>query len=247
VGGRPSFIRCCSSTRGSNCELTSNERKLLWELFNDSCTVVKKSLDDTINFYQNNRILYGKFKHGLTIIPRYKLTSQSINDIPSTILCALNHRLQEPPSICVKVIDHLPLEFQWFNTISILPYWEMTFKKYGAIMSDLRKFVTHLVNNHLLWAENCGEDYFPLEKQPDGDWAPAVYITQFFTEDQRKKVEPIISKIVANTYIINRIYRERCTRRFRRSSEPRGGMGVFGRGAGRSGTLCAPPIFPRLT
>lgn len=206
-----------------NCGLTRDERKLIWELLNDSCSVLRKALSSMIDFYQNNRVLYGKFKHGLTIISGYRLISPPIDNVPSTFLCALDHRLQEPPSICVKAVNSLPLEFAWFNTISVLPYWEMTFKKYSAIMADIKKFVTHIINNHLLWAENCGEDYFPLEKQPNGKWTPTVYTTKVWTEEQQKKTESVITKIMANTYIINRILnfelnlKERALSRLKRS------------------------------
>jgi hypothetical protein len=190
-----------------NCGLDDEERKLLWKLFTDSCLVLKKALNDIIDFYQNNRVLYQKFKHGLTIISGYKLAMQpATTNIPSSFLCALDHRLQEPQSTCVKVTDDTAPQFQWFNTISILPYWEATFKKYSAIMSDIRKFVNHIVNNHLLWAENCGEDYFPIEKQVDGKLAPTIYTTESLSQEFIKKLEPVIHKIMANIYTINRVF-----------------------------------------
>jgi len=190
-----------------NCGLTNSERRLIWELFQDSCAVIRKALKEIIDFYQNNRIIYGKFKHGLTILLGFKVGSQGGDDIPSTVSLALDHRSHEPPSICVRAVGQLPPEYQWFNTISILPYWKATFEKYSGIMSDIRKMVTYIANNHLLWAENCGEDYFPLERQPDGKWVPTIYATKSLTQEQQTTYESIIQKITANMYYVaNRLF-----------------------------------------
>lgn len=186
-----------------NCKLTNDERKSIWNLLSDSCLVLKETLNSIVTFYQNNKVLYGKFKHGLTIIPGLE-SIPGQDDMPFSLLLALDHRLEEPSSTCLKATGLLPPEFSWFNTWSILPYGEGTFKKYGAIISDLRKFVSHIVNNHLLWAENCGEDYFPLERQLDGRWVPTVY-TKSVTYEKSNEVHAAIGKIVANTYVIDRI------------------------------------------
>jgi len=189
-----------------NCRLTNNERRLIWELFQDSCGIIKKALKEIVDFYQNNRVIYGKFKHGLTLVLGFKVESQSGDDIPSTVSLALDHRSREPPSICVRAVGQLPFKYKWFNTISILPYWKATFEKYSGIMSDIRKMVTHIANNHLLWAENCGEDYFPLERQTDGKWVPTIYATKSLTHEQQIIYESVIEKITANMYHVDRLF-----------------------------------------
>jgi len=190
-----------------NCKLTKQERKLIWELFQDSCAAIKKALKEIIDFYQNNRIIYGKFKHGLSILPGFVLGSQVTDELPLTVSLALDHRSREPPSAYVKSAAKISQEYQWFNTISILPYWNATFEKYSAIMSDIRKLIVYASNNHLLYAENCGEDYFPLERQTDGSWIPMLYTTKSLTAEKQTMYESIVKKIVANTYFIaNRLF-----------------------------------------
>jgi hypothetical protein len=185
-----------------NCGLTAEERENIRKLLDNSCNAVKNTLKALIDFYEKNKILYWKFKHGLSIIAGFKLVSQPINDL-SSISWAIDRLPKKPSSVCVETTLLQP-ELIWFNTISILPYSEKTFKHYSSILSDLRNLVRYVVNNRILWAINCGEDYFPMEKQPNGLWAPTVY-TIHNGSNIWKKCESIIPKITSNTHVIDSI------------------------------------------
>lgn len=186
-----------------NCRLTTEEKELIHELFNDSCHALKNTLNTTIDFYEKNRFLYLKFKHGLSIVAGFKPASQQI-DALSSILWVLDHCSRKLASICIEKAGLIQPEFRWFNTISILPYSKRTFRHYGSILSDLRKLVKYVVNNRILWATNCGEDYFPMEKQSTGSWAPTIYTTPNGAKIW-KKCELVIPKITANTHVVNRL------------------------------------------
>lgn len=184
-----------------NCGLTAEEKENIRKLFDNSCNAVRNALNAIIDFYEKNKILYWKFKHGLSIIAGFKLVSQPI-DILSSISWAIDRLSRKPSFACLEATNLLPPKLRWFDTISILPYSEKTFQHYGSILSDLRSLVRYIVNNQILWAINCGEDYFPMEKQPTGLWAPTVYITPNGSNIW-KKCESIIPKITSNTYVID--------------------------------------------
>ena len=181
-----------------NCGLTDEEREKIRELFNESCNAVKKTLSALIKFYEKNKIVYWKFKHGLSIITGFKLIPKKNNGLPP-LLWAIDRLSRKPSFVCLEVTNLLPLQLLWFNTISILFYSEKTFQHYSSILSDLRMLVKYIVNNQILWAINCGEDYFPMEKQLNGVWAPTIYVTS----DILKKCELVIPKITKNTYVVD--------------------------------------------
>lgn len=184
-----------------NCGLTAEEKENIRELFDNSCNAVRNALNALIDFYEKNKVLYWKFKHGLSIIAGFKLVSQPINNL-SSISWAIDRVPRKPSSAYFEATNLLPPELLWFNTISILSYSEKTFKHYSSILSDLRSLVRYIVNNRILWTINCGEDYFPMEKQPTGLWVPTVYTTPNGS-NLWKKCESIIPKITSNTYVID--------------------------------------------
>jgi len=184
-----------------NCGLTVEEKENIRKLFDNSCNALRNTLNAIIDFYEKNEILYWKFRHGLSIIAGFKLVSQPIDVLPS-ILWAIDRLSKKPSSICLEATDLLPPELRWFNTISILPYSAKTFQHYSSILSDLRNLARYIINNQILWAINCGEDYFPMEKQPTGLWTPTVYTTPNGSS-LWEKCESIIPKITSNTYVID--------------------------------------------
>jgi len=184
-----------------NCGLTAEEKENLRKLFDNSCNALRNALNAIIAFYEKNEILYWKFRHGLSIIAGFKLVSQPIDSL-SSILWAIDRLPRKPSSTYLEATDLLQPELRWFNTISILPYSEKTFQHYSSILSDLRDLARYIVNNQILWAINCGEDYFPMEKQPTGLWTPTVYTTSNGSSIW-EKCESIIPKITSNTYVID--------------------------------------------
>jgi hypothetical protein len=80
---------------------------------------------------------------------------------------------------------------------------------YGLILNSLRTVIPFLTSNHLFYAVNCGEDYFPLKQNPDGTYAP-MFLTPidspYLKEDKKKLLEPIISKIAHNMNVPKTTY-----------------------------------------
>ena len=188
-----------------NCRLTRLESKFVWELLHESCDLIKRTLDSIVEFYQKNRIIYGKFKHGLTFLLGFEMDPQSemtARGLPSTAILAFDRRTRQPDETCVNATG-LSEQLSWFNTISVLPYSKETLEKHDVILFDIEKLVAHITNNHLLCAENCGEDYFPAE-QENGIWKTALYLRRDLTQEDQATFESVMEKILPSMLTIDR-------------------------------------------
>lgn len=188
-----------------NCGLTKSESKFVWELLSESCDLIRETLDQIVDFYEKNRIIYGKFKHGLTFLLGFELFSQSREanrGLPPTAILVLDRRSRQPGEIGIYATG-LPKQLDWFNTVSMLSYSDETFKKHNGILHDVEKLVTHITNNHLLRAENCGEDYFPAE-QRNGIWTATLYLRRDLSQGEQDTFEAVMRKIFSNAYTVNR-------------------------------------------
>lgn len=188
-----------------NCRLTRLESKFVWELLHESCDLIKGTLDSIVEFYQKNRIIYGKFKHGLTFLLGFEMYSPSVmaaKGLPATAILAFDRRRRQPDGTCVNATG-LSERLSWFNTISVLSYSKETLAKHDAILSDTERLVSHITNNHLLCAENCGEDYFPAE-QENQIWKAALYLRRELSQEDQATFESVMEKILPSLLTIDR-------------------------------------------
>lgn len=64
-------------------QLTSEERKLLLRIYEETINHIKENLYTLANFYERYRIVYGKTKHGLTIQTGLSFYDNSNLQIPT--------------------------------------------------------------------------------------------------------------------------------------------------------------------
>jgi len=175
------------------CGLGSDERMLMHKLLENSCKAVQKALGDIVRFYQVNRVFHGKFKHGLTFL--LGLTGGLPQDESlSSVSVAFDRRNKAPP-VYIPATSKPPVGYEWFNTMSILPYRQETFERINQTLSDTTKLVSYMVNNHLMRVVNQGECYLPYQKQPDGTWKLEIYVDKQLTQREQEEFDSIIKKI----------------------------------------------------
>ena len=58
--------------------------------------------------------------------------------------------------------------------------------------------INHVVFNHLDWASNCGEDYFPLKRKSDGRCIPYVFLPYKLEDPDKERFESVVKKITDN-------------------------------------------------
>jgi len=192
-------------------KLESEELVFIEKKFNDSCQLLEKTIREIVEFYECNRIAYNKFKHGLSIIAGMKMTPKDPveGEFPSMLLYALQRSgKREPPCLCHKSKESfMPEGLEWYDTVSIIPHWANTFKKYGNMMINAVLMVEHVTQNHLDWASNCGEDYFPLKWMGKGQYRPILYLPYKLEGSDKEMHERIVSKIVSNMNIAEKTFK----------------------------------------
>jgi len=187
----------------SKLNLNHEEANFLKRLFTDSCALLSKTITDLIDFYECNRIAYNKLKHGLSMLAGMKMMSPKGIEFPSTVIYALDRwRNRKPRCLCHKSGESLmPSGLEWYDTITLIPYWQHTFRKHSSIMTDLRLLIEYLTTNHLHWASNCGEDYFPLKRKAKGQFTPMIYLSYKLEGSMKEQFEHVVKKITDNMNI----------------------------------------------
>lgn len=149
----------------NNCGLTKEEGKFIDDILNDSCEAIKHAIDDIIKFYQANRIHYGKFKHGLLFMPGLSLSKKN-QETPNSFFISFDRLGRKPVQLCFEGRKIYPEGLEWFNTYGVLQYSKETFRRYSVVLGQIKSLSEHIINNHLLWASNCGQDYLPMRRVP---------------------------------------------------------------------------------
>lgn len=187
----------------SKLELNHDDAEFIERLFNDSCSLLAKTIKDLIDFYKCNRTAYNKLKHGLSILAGMKIKGPEGVEFPQNAVYALDRWVnREPPCLCHKSKESfMPKGLEWYDTMTIIPFWRDTFRKHSGIMTDLRLIIEHLTSNHLHWASNCGEDYFPLKKKSDGKYTPIIYLPYKLEGPDKERFEHVVKKITDNMNI----------------------------------------------
>jgi hypothetical protein len=141
--------------------ITGPEKDTLKDAFNDTEKVFEKFLGTIINFYECNSIPYNKFKHGLSLIPGMQLKNPQQRTV-ALVLTALDKRSRAPSCTTIETKERLvPPQVGWFNILSFVPSTQK--ESYELIINSLLSTISYMTSNHLFYAANCGEDYFPVE------------------------------------------------------------------------------------
>ena len=79
------------------------------------------------------------------------------------------------------------------------------FKKVGEILEEINEINACVIENHLLYSDNCGEDYLP-SKRVGKEFQPGVFFGSSIEKDEEKVLEDIVQKLVPNMNIVQRQY-----------------------------------------
>lgn len=182
--------------------INDQEREELKRPLDETVKIFEQFLATIVHFYECNKIPYNKFKHGLSLIPRMELKNPQ-QQIVASISVALDTRKKPPECTCFEMKERLvPSDLGWFNTLCFVPAPQMG--NHALILNSLLSAIPFLTSNHLFYAVNCGEDYFPLKQNPDGTYVPMLLLpkdSRYLREDEKKRLEPIIKKVTQNMNI----------------------------------------------
>jgi len=193
--------------------LDRSERKIVWEVLNQSLEAALKALRIIREFYLDHLVVYGKFKHGLSLLLGMRGEDQARVD---SLVYTFDRSDGRPPGYVIEMAQKLRQPFEWFNTLQMVPYGEPMFRVISGILHDVRELVFMIANNHLMWAENCGLDYLPAKRE--GDKANALVYGGPFTPQLREAYDKIWVRVGENMTLPTRTLQFRFN--FKRDAVP---------------------------
>ena len=171
--------------------LSKKERKFLNEILSETCEINYDRLTRSINFYMNHQIAYNKFKHGLSFLsymPSFEENSQ-------TAISMALHRGKKPKheaNLLPLKGSFLPEEYTWYNTISFTHASKDALERYLKFSDSIDDFAHYIIQNNLLYSENCGLDYLPLKLlEGNKKCEPWLYVKP--SKDRAERVEKVMS------------------------------------------------------
>jgi hypothetical protein len=142
------------------------DAKVIDEIFDRYTRFHLGSLKTVAQYYNDHRIAYNKLKHGLCIIAGMKLhDAPAVLHLPSTAVWILDKK-DRPPSVqhAKASLEALkPYLHEWVNTLVLLPYDKDHKQGLRQTVDLILQLCWIVVNNQLLWAENCGSNFFPVD------------------------------------------------------------------------------------
>lgn len=186
--------------------LDKGKRRLFHERYEKTYESVYKSLNELADFYEQYKIMYGKSRHGFSFFPDMSIDSKNTedkSDIRYIFAFDRRQKNQIPPNTFTSEFKAENLD--WFNTVSILKISPLLLDKIKRLMKILEDLVKSIINNHLSYAENCGEDYVPSIKIKQGEELEYPYFYgEKLSESEEISIFEISKKLVQNMHIIKR-------------------------------------------
>ncbi len=180
--------------------LEHSERRILIEVWEKTIDEMKRMILNLANFYDLFRLIYGKWKHGLTIQSGGDNLSVKFDN--SIILVHDNKSFSDMPIGSLKANDKNNFSLDWFNAQSIINVNDKLFKFLKDVLIDLIDVINFITNNHIIYAHNCGMTYIPYLERNKEEYSPWLYIPENLSEDEKKTLSIILSKLFDQTYVI---------------------------------------------
>ncbi|MDF2736926.1 MAG: hypothetical protein K0S93_782 [Nitrososphaeraceae archaeon] len=199
--------------------LSKEERKYLVNEYDVMEKVLYSRLLYLIKFYNKFRLIYGKYKHGLTIVP-------GLNSFPSSNALPINPEYKfensmlvgydrkreiDLPSSYIKVTEEVDEnKWEYFNTLTCVRFNSELTNEISTTISYLKALIPYLADNHLAYAKNCGEDYLPYYYQDNTTFGLLFSNKDNLNEDDvlyrneiTKKIIPLMNMTDIGLYVIN--------------------------------------------
>jgi hypothetical protein len=179
--------------------LTVEEKAVIEQLSIESVQNIHTLLEKLADFYERYYIVYMKCKHGLTIETGAGInTGRDVPPLQNSLIYVHDKR---------KKRDDLPKDHKlstlfgygpssWFNTVSIVSTNDSLEQEITEISELLILLTNYLVDNHLGFVSNCGENFLPYNIT-----SPTTIHLQYIgrrdlTADEREKLILIQKKFL---------------------------------------------------
>ena len=179
--------------------LDEKEKAELKMIYSDTIEAISQTFLELISFYEKYNIVYNKSKHGLSLEPGGFLESERTKDLFHSSLSALDHRKNEdkmPSGYYVSKIDK-NTDTVWFNVESRINFNQKLFSEIASNIHNLEILCSYIVDNHLTFANNCGESYLPVHNEK-GQFSVDFLTRKPRDETKEKILENLNKKILPN-------------------------------------------------
>jgi hypothetical protein len=185
--------------------LSKEERKYLVNEYDEMEKILYSCLLYLIKFYNKFRLIYGKYKHGLTIVSGLNIFPSS-NALPTNSECKFENSMLvgydrkreiDLPSSYIKVTEEVDEnKWEYFNTLTCVRFNSELTNEITTTISYLKELIPYLSDNHLVYAKNCGEDYLPYYYQDDTTFGLLFSNKDNLKEEDFLYRDEITSKII---------------------------------------------------
>ncbi len=174
---------------------------LAW-IFQKTVDIYSKKIATIAEFYDRYRIIYGKWKHGLTIQAGEQFGDlKSLNTAVVTVLDSKEQK-DMPKGYFQAISRSYPMKNDhWYNVLGILKINQKLENEVRKTVDELSEIISYTVQNHLMHAKNCGEGYLPvmeLNEDSFSFWFPQMQLTPHEIEIMTS----IKEKIFPNIHVI---------------------------------------------
>lgn len=196
---RRAFIWKVSSLPDINTirNLSEDERLFLDRTLDETARIYYEEFCKCVNFYLCNKIAYNKLKHGLSFLP---LMPFAQNRDQSALVMAL-HKSRRKPEYQANLLpvqgSFMPKDLQWFDTVCVIEVNRKNVEAYVRMAEIIDELVSFVVQNNLLYADNCGADYLPVKVDQDNRISAWLF-SRNLNDDFYNKVKIIYSKALPN-------------------------------------------------
>ncbi|MGB8934347.1 MAG: hypothetical protein WCC17_04480 [Candidatus Nitrosopolaris sp.] len=188
----------------SDLPLSTEERKVLANIFQETVNIYSKKIATIAEFYDRHRIIYGKWKHGLTIQAGEQFGD--IKPLNTVVLTVLDNKEEKdiPKGYFQAFSRSYPMNDHWYNVRGILKISQKLENEIRKTIDELSEIISYTVQNHLTHAKNCGEGYLPMMELNEDTfslWFPQQAVEQL-TPHEIETMTSIKEKISPNIHII---------------------------------------------
>ncbi len=186
--GKDTIWRVFGFPRVEDLPLSYYEKKIVEVVLNHAIEHIETFYRSIARFYDNHRIAYNKFKHGLSVLVGLEPKTTFL-DNPLILVMDVQKKIDKIRCECLKGKLKLPDEYGLFNAVSVIPVREATFNEFSGILADMKGLVQAIADNHFVRGINCGIGYLPKNIHTAKDFPKGVF--RNFQKIADEKIAPI--------------------------------------------------------
>jgi hypothetical protein len=184
--------------------ISHQEREVILKVLYQTERYMTNRITNLAKFYDRYRIIFGKWKHGLTFESGGALSDfNSVVPMPTglenSLLIAYDRKtdLQMPENYIIGYSNDGSID-GWYNVETIIKFGSHLLEEINDTMEDLKEVISYVTKNHITYALNCGEGYVPYFESKKDVFSPWLFAEETLSPPEKTMFESIMYKIMEN-------------------------------------------------